>query len=132
MAHNEPRITREQVLEASKGCLQMQVYMVHSRPTAGLGPVMQHLPEHLQHQHRMEESGVLMAAGPHWSDDETVWEGEGTFVIRAQSMAHAIELAAQDPMHMSGARSFKVRPWLINEGSLQLTLSLASGRFVLK
>jgi uncharacterized protein len=131
MAEADPRITREQVLEASKGCLQMQVYMVHSRPTAGLGPVMQHLAEHLQHQHRMEERGVLMAAGPHWSDDESVWEGEGTFVIRAQSMAHATELAAEDPMHKAGARSFRVRPWLINEGSLSLSLSLASGRFVL-
>lgn len=132
MSDKEPRVTREQVLEASKGCLQMQVYMVHSTPTNGLGPVMANLAEHLQHQHRMEESGVLMAAGPHWSDDESVWEGEGTFVIRASSMAHATELAAADPMHKAGARRFRIRPWLINEGSLQVTLSLATSRFVFK
>jgi len=32
------RVTREQVLEASKGMLQMQFYMVHSFPTAGMDP----------------------------------------------------------------------------------------------
>jgi len=47
MAEKAIKVTREQVLEASKGMLQMQFYMVHSFPTAGMTPVMQNLAQHL-------------------------------------------------------------------------------------
>ena len=123
------KVTREQVLEASKGMLQMQFYMVHSVPAAGMEPVMKNLSTHLEHQCEMERSGVMLAAGPHWNDDETSWDGEGTFVIRAKSLAHAREIAAGDPMHRSGARTFKVRPWLINEGGLSVRITFSDGRY---
>ncbi len=32
-------------------------------------------------------------------------------------------------MHINGARTFTVRPWLINEGSITVQLGLATGRF---
>jgi hypothetical protein len=35
------RVTREQILEASKGMLQKQFYVVFSTPTSGIGPVME-------------------------------------------------------------------------------------------
>ena len=38
-------------------------------------------------------------------------------IIRAGSLAEAKEIAASDPMHASGARSYTVRPWLVNEQS---------------
>lgn len=126
------KVTKDQVLEASKGMLQKQFYMVHSTPTNGLGPVMQNLPVHLEHQCEMERTGVMLAAGPHWTDDENEWLGEGTFVIRANSLAHAKEIAAKDPMHQAGARSFKVRPWLINEGGLTIRVSFSDGKFTLE
>jgi uncharacterized protein len=132
MRNDNPKVTREQVLEASKGMLQKQLYMVHSTPTAGMAPVMQNLPMHLEHQCKMERDGILLAAGPHWTEDETQWEGDGTFVIRANSMAHATEIAAADPMHVAGVRTFKVRPWLINEGSLKLHLNFSNGKFTLE
>lgn len=118
------RITREDVLNASKGMLQKQFYMIHSTPTNGIGPVMANLPAHLEHQMKMEREGIMLAAGPHWSDDEQYRDGEGTFV-RANSFAHATELAAADPMHKAGARSFRVRPWLINEGGFTLRVTFS-------
>ncbi|WP_233342908.1 YciI family protein [Burkholderia cepacia] len=121
-------VTREQVLEASRGMLQKQFYAVFSTPTQGIGPVMENLPKHLEHQCRIERDGILVAAGPHWTDDEKYWEGEGLFVIRASSLDHARELAAADPMHQCGARSFVVRPWLVNEGGLTLRVSFSDGR----
>jgi hypothetical protein len=54
------------------------------------------------------------------------------FVIRATSLADASRLAALDPMHQCGARSFTIRPWLINEGSLLLRISFSDGRVVLE
>ena len=131
MSDKTVKVSRDDVMQASKGMLQKQFYMVHSTPTAGMGPVMQNLPKHLEHQCAMERDGVMLAAGPHWTDDETEWEGEGTFVIRATSLAHAREIAGADPMHKAGARSFKVRPWMINEGSLQIRLSFSDGKFQL-
>jgi uncharacterized protein YciI len=125
------RVTREQVLEASKGMLQKQFYVVFSTPTNGIGPVMENLKAHLEHQCRIERNGILVAAGPHWTDDEKYWDGEGMFVIRAQSLQEARELAGSDPMHQCGARSFVVRPWLVNEGSLQLHVSFSDGRMTL-
>ena len=53
-------------------------------------------------------------------------------MIRARSLAHAKELAASDPMHKAGARSFKVRPWLINEGGLTIKISFSDGKFKLE
>ena len=131
MADKTIKVTREQVLEASKGMLQMQFYMVHSFPAAGLEAVMKNLSEHLEHQCAMERTGIMLAAGPHWNDDETSWEGEGTFVIRAKSLAHAREIAAGDPMHKSGARNFKVRPWLINEGGFTVRITFSDRKYQL-
>jgi uncharacterized protein len=122
------RVTREMVLEASKDMLKKQFYVVFSKPTNGIGPVMENLASHLEHQRKIEREGTLVAAGPHWTDDEQFWEGDGMFVIRASSIGHARELATSDPMHQCGARSFTVRPWLINEGGLNVRIEFSTGK----
>jgi uncharacterized protein len=53
-------------------------------------------------------------------------------VIRANSLAEAQAIAAEDPMHKSGARTYRVRPWLVNEGTLTLRLDFARGRYRLE
>ncbi|WP_236841900.1 YciI family protein [Bosea sp. PAMC 26642] len=73
----------------------------------------------------------MFAAGPHWTDDEQRWDGEGMVVVRAASLAEAQAVAAADPMHQSGARSYRVRPWLVNEGTITVQLDFATGRFTL-
>ncbi len=54
--------------------------------------------------------------------------GEGMLIFRAQSFAAARALAAADPMHSTGKRTFTLRRWLINEGSLNLALTLSDQR----
>jgi uncharacterized protein YciI len=125
-------VTKDDVMQASKGMLQKQFYVVFSAPTNGIGPVMENLEAHLAHQCKIEADGIMVAAGPHWTDDEKQWEGEGMFVIRARSLADAKELAASDPMHKCGARSFVVRPWMVNEGGLTIRLTFSDGKFVLE
>ena len=115
------------VLEASKGMLQKQLYAVFTTPANGMGPVMENLEEHLKFQVGLEEKGIMFAAGPFWSDDGEVWEGEGMVLIRAGSLEEAREIAESDPMHSSGARTFRVRPWLINEGALTLKVRFSDG-----
>lgn len=123
----DQKVLAADVLEASKGMLQKQLYVVFTRPTKGMEPVLQNLDEHLRFQVELERRGIMFGAGPFWDDDEKTWGGEGMVIIRAESLAAARAIAEQDPMHKSGARSFTVRPWLLNEGTMTLRLSF-SGR----
>lgn len=124
---SEPVIKAQDVLDASKGMLQKQLYVIHTKPTNGMGPVMENLEAHLKFQVELEQSGIMFGAGPHWLDDEETWGGEGMVIIRAGSLAKARRIAERDPMHSSGARSFEVRPWLLNEGTVTLKINFSDG-----
>jgi uncharacterized protein YciI len=72
---------------------------------------------------------AVLAAGPNWTDDEKSWEGDGLVVIRAKSLAEATDIMKRDPMHKSGARKFKIRPWFVNEGTVSVRLNYSQGTF---
>ncbi|WP_030910024.1 YciI family protein [Streptomyces sp. NRRL F-5126] len=114
-------------LSEQKGLLAKQLFAVISTPTAGFGPITANLDPHLAYQAKLEEEGVMFAAGPLSSTDGSRWDGAGLFVYRAPSLAAAIALAEQDPMHASGARSFEVRAWMLNEGSLSVRVRYSRG-----
>nr|WP_280136408.1 YciI family protein [Pseudolabrys sp. Root1462] len=71
----------------------------------------------------MEKRGIMFGAGPMWNDAEDAWEGEGMVILRAASLEEAKAIAATDPMHKAGARSYTVRPWLLNEVTVKLSYS---------
>lgn len=123
----EPKITREMMQSHASlaAMLGMQAYIVRSVATNGLMPVLANTQAHLEHQVELERQGIMFAAGPVFAADDAAWDGEGLFIIRAGSQAEAEAIAASDPMHQSGARTFSVRPWLINEGSLTVRLSFS-------
>ncbi|MEL7526558.1 MAG: YciI family protein [Pseudomonadota bacterium] len=123
-----PNITKDDILKASAGMLQKQLFVVFTSPTNGMGPVMENIEEHLKFQVELEQRGIMLGAGPFWADDEHTWNGEGMVIIRADSLAHAREIAETDPMHASGARSFKVRPWLLNEGRITVEVNFSTRR----
>ncbi len=126
---SEPKITREDILNASKGMLQKQMYVVFTKPANGMGPVMENIEAHLKFQVELEEKGIMFGAGPFWADNESDWHGEGMVIIRAESLAHAQEIAESDPMHSSGARTFEVRPWLLNEGTVNVRVRYSTGTY---
>ena len=129
---NEPKITKQGVLNASSEMLNKDLYVVFTKPTNGMIPVMENLEDHLKFQVSLEKQGIMFGAGPFWDDNEIDWNGEGMVIIRANSIDHAKEIASTDPMHKSGARNFTVRPWLLNEGTIQVTLDYSTGKFKLK
>lgn len=104
-------------LSENRDLFAKKLYAVFTTPTNGLGPVLKSLDAHLKYQAKLEAEGIMFAAGPFASEDLQEWHGEGMFVYRAESLAAATELANQDPMHSSGARDFRVRLWLLNEGT---------------
>ena len=67
-----------------------------------------------------------MFAGPLSDLSGDQMEGAGMIIYQTNSLEQAREIAEQDPMHVSGARIFTLRRWLINEGSLQLGLKLSA------
>lgn len=120
------------VLQASKGTMQKQFYVVFTRPVKGIEPVLKHLEEHLKFQVDLEKRGIMFGAGPFWDDDEATWSGEGMVIIRAESLAAAKAIAEMDPMHKSGARTFEVRPWLLNEGNITVHLTFSDKKYRLE
>lgn len=124
---SEPQISARDVLNASAGCLQKQMYVYFTRPANGMGPVMENLEAHLKFQVELEQKGVMFGAGPFWTEDEQRWEGEGMIIIRADSLAEARRIAESDPMHASGARAFTIRPWLLNEGAVTMRVTYSDG-----
>ncbi len=126
---SELKITKADILEATKGMLQKQLYVVSTRPSGRLEPVMAVLEEHLDFLVQLGKDGVLFGAGPHWADDEHSWNGEGMVILRADNLADARQIAAQDPMHSSGARTFTVRPWLLNEGGIGVRFDFSTGTY---
>jgi hypothetical protein len=122
-----PVVTRDDIMKACEGMLRKQLYVVFTKPTDGLGPIMEVVKEHLEYQVALEERGIMFGAGPFWSDDEKTWEGEGMVIIRAASLEEAKKIAAADPMHKSGARCYTVRPWLLNEGTVTVKVRYSNG-----
>ncbi len=129
---NPTSVPAAAVLEASKEMLQKQLYAIFTSPTNGLGPVFANIEAHLNFQVQLEKDGIMFAAGPLWTDDEQSWEGEGMVIVRAASRADAIAIAERDPMHTSGARTFTVRPWLVNEGTVTVRLDYSSQQFTIQ
>lgn len=128
-ADNPKSAPAADVKEASRAMLQKQLYAIFTTPANGLGPVFANIEEHLKFQVELERKGIMFAAGPMWSDDEQSWEGEGLVIIRAASREEAIKIAEADPMHKSAARTFKVRPWMINEGSMTMRFDFSTQKF---
>ena len=129
---NEPKITKQDVLNASSEMLNKDLYVVFTKPTNGMIPVMENLEDHLKFQVSLEKQGIMFGAGPFCEDNEIDWNGEELVIIRANSIDHAKEIASTDPMHKSGVRSFTVRPWLLNEGNIEISLDYSTGKSKLK
>lgn len=110
----------------SKGVMGRELFMVHSRPLVGAEELKAALPEHLAYQKKLEADGVLFAAGPLGDEDGAIWSMEGLIILRADSIAEARKIAAADPMHQQGKKAFTLRPWLVNEGRIQIDISLSS------
>ena len=109
-----------------RGSLALELFVVESTPAKSLEDVKANLPDHLAYQQTLEVSGVLAFAGPLSDLTGELMQGTGLVVYRAQSMEQAKQIADNDPMHLSGARQYTLRKWLINEGSLSLNVGLST------
>ena len=47
-------------------------------------------------------------------------------------MEQAREIADADPMHKAGVRTYKLRKWFLNEGSLEVSMKFSAQNFELE
>jgi uncharacterized protein YciI len=111
----------------SRGALALELYVAHSTPAKAPEDVKAALPDHLAYQADLERAGKLAFAGPMSDETGDHMQGMGLIIYRAESLDAARALAEADPMHKSGARAFVLRRWMINEGSLTLSVGLSTG-----
>ncbi|MDA8746759.1 YciI family protein [Litoreibacter sp.] len=109
----------------ARGSLALELFVVHSTPAKTPEDLKKNLPDHLAYQGKLEAEGSLAFAGPMSDETGTQMQGMGMMIYRASSFEAARALAEADPMHASGARSFILRKWMINEGSFTLNVGLS-------
>jgi hypothetical protein len=110
----------------AEGLAAREYFIVFTEPAKGREAVQRHLMIHLEYQRELEKRGVMVAAGPLSDEKGEEWTGKGMIILRAASIAEAKAIADADPMHRDGVRTYKVIPWLMNEGSFTLSIKLAA------
>lgn len=110
-----------------RGALAFEVFVAESTPQKTPDEVKAVLSDHLAYIQGLEKHGQLVMAGPLSDETGDEMQGAGMLILRASSMQEARDLAENDPMHVSGARTFKLRRWLVNEGALTVSVGLSTG-----
>ena len=116
----------------TRGALAMELFVISTKPVGDMALLKKTLPDHLAYQQQMEASGSLVMAGPISDETGELMNAEGMIIYRAESLAAARLLADGDPMHSTGARTYEIRKWLVNEGKLSFSMSLSNQNFDLK
>ncbi|MDP3083935.1 MAG: YciI family protein [Rubrivivax sp.] len=106
----------------AKGVLAKPLFVILTTPVGTVESLQAQLGAHLAYQKDLEACGITFAAGPFADDSGREWSGEGMIIVRAASLAEAQRIAEADPMHQSGLRRYRIRPWLLNEGSYTVTV----------
>lgn len=125
----QPEMTRTGLLKMSQGMglLAKELYAVFTTASSGMEAMGPHIEAHLAYQADLEARGIMFGAGPLYYEGKEDWNGEGMIIIRASSDEEARQIAEADPMHSSGGRSFTIRPWLMNEGTVTVKINYAAG-----
>lgn len=111
---------------------QKVVFLCFTEPV-DLSPedIRPHLDAHKAWLAEVERSADLLFAGP-MLDEDYRYSGSGLLILQAESMADAMSIADNDPFHANGIRKYRMVPWQINEGSVDIRLTLSDGRFTLR
>ncbi len=98
-------------------------------PTTTAADIERHVEEHLAWLLKLEADGVVFLSGPLTSGPGT-GPGSGVTVLRAERAEDARAIARTDPFVVAGLRTFEVFGWRVNEGAIQLQISLGTGTYL--
>ena len=120
--------SKDNPLNDGHAALGLVHYAVMSEFTDKEGDRVAVRDEHLAYQGRLEAEGRLFCAGPLLKEDGDL-AGIGLIIYKAASLDEARKIAEGDPFHKSGLRTYKIWPWKINEGGIDLKIRFAAGLF---
>lgn len=105
-------------------------WLVRATPEPGTTAVdiERHVDAHLAWLLALEADGVVLLSGP-LTSGPGVGPGSGITVLRAGSADEAAKIAATDPFVTAGLRTAEVFGWRVNEGAIQLRVSLGTGTY---
>lgn len=86
-------------------------------PSPQIDDILAHLAWALE----MEAEDKLFAAGP-FKNAQGGMQGDGLLIFRAETEEEARALAASDPIHKGGFRTFELLQWELHEGRLDPSL----------
>jgi uncharacterized protein YciI len=81
------------------------------------------LLEHYRWIIGLEKEGVVFASGPLFADESA--PGVGMTVFRVVDREAAAQLAFGDPFVTSGAATFEIKRWQINEGRISVSIDFS-------
>jgi hypothetical protein len=131
-------MTREMTMEEIRARLAgLQLYAIFMRPTEKYDTQSEEgrelMRRHLQFQLDMEDSGILLGAGPLEGAGQTstlsayrrrapaeegrIIDASGMYMIAASSREAAEEIARSEPFEAAGWRTHTLCSWQLNEGT---------------
>ncbi len=110
--------------------LRRDYWLIFSRPLQGTSgaDIAAHVNAHLEWLLGLEADGMVVLSGP-LLDGPGTGPGSGMTVFRARDADEAAQLASRDPLVTAGLRTFDVYRWQVNEGSIDVRISLGTGRY---
>jgi uncharacterized protein len=97
-------------------------------PATTAADIERHVEAHLAWLLALEADGVVLLSGP-LTSGPGVGPGSGITVLRAGSADEAAKIAATDPFVTAGLRTAEVFGWRVNEGAIELRVSLGTGTY---
>lgn len=106
-------------------------WLIRSTPVESTtaSDVERHVEAHVAWLLELEAAGVVVLSGP-LTSGPGVRPGSGVTVLRAESAERARAIAHADPFVVAGLRTVEVFGWRVNEGAIELRVSLGTGTYV--
>ncbi|MEM9938285.1 MAG: YciI family protein [Pseudomonadota bacterium] len=126
IAQETPPKLPPEIQERVSKFLNMELYIYETRVAGDPQLVVDNLMAHLDYQVELQDAGIMFGAGPLQEEGAPSFPPvAGMIIVRAASFEEARAIADADPMHSSGARTYTLRKWTMNEGSLDLTVKFS-------
>ncbi|MCM2387253.1 YciI family protein [Streptomyces albipurpureus] len=111
--------------------LRKQFFVIFSDPGPRPQELVGQIPAHLKYLTGLEKRGALLMSGP-FLDTSGEPGPSGMLIVRATSTEEAAVLAAGDPFHSSGARTFRVEEWQVHQGRIDIAVDFSDRSYHLR
>ncbi len=115
----------EAVARMRAAFLSKTFYLAFLEPTEKAGDRGAVRAEHFAYVKSLEAAGKLMLAGPFLDETSGNPNGYGLFILRVENRADAEAIMKDEPFTSQGFRTYRLVQWRINEGSLNLSITLS-------